>query len=228
MSLLLNPELTRVLDTIADDATDDEARIARVRADRAPDAPWPSPAELAELLADAALPVSHDAGRLLYALARSRPDGLVVELGTSFGASTLHLAAAIADGGGSGRVITTELHPAKAARAEANLEAAGVGHVAEVRVGDALETLDDPALGDVSLVVLDGWKELYLPVLRLLEPRLGAGALVVADDTRLFADQLVHYLDHVRHPANGWVSVDLGVDDGLELSVRLGAVEGRS
>src|SRR6202035_2923042 len=104
----------------------------------------------------------------------SRPD-TVVEFGTSFGISTIYLAAAVADNG-SGRVVTTELAAAKIAAARANLEEAGVGGPVTILAGDARQTLADVP-GPVGLVLLDGWKDLCLPVLRLLEPRLAPGAV---------------------------------------------------
>jgi predicted O-methyltransferase YrrM len=55
----------------------------------------------------------------------------------------------------------------------------------EIREGDALETLSDPG-GPVDLLFLDGFAPLYLPVLELLKPRLGPGALVVADNLFTF------------------------------------------
>jgi predicted O-methyltransferase YrrM len=69
-------------------------------------------------------------------------------------------------------------------------------------------------------VFLDGWKHLYLPCLKLLEPKLAPGALVIADDVDLFPDALAPYLDYVRDPANGYVSVKVPVGDALELSAR--------
>lgn len=232
-SALLAPSVRSVLDEILTIAhRDDDGHIARAldRADlsRVDDlAPGVlDPTLMAELLADAALPVSRQVGTLLYALVRRRPAPLVIEFGTSFGVSTIHLAAAVIDAastvGTSGRVIATELHPAKAARARANLDAAGVGSVVDLRIGDALETLDDPTLDGIDVVLLDGWKDLYLPVLELLEPRLAPGALVIADDLRIMPAQLVTYLDHVRTPGNGWLSVEVPIDDGLELSTWIG------
>ena len=85
--------------------------------------------------------------------------------------------------------------------------------------GDALETLahlDAP----VGFVLLDGWKDLYLPVLRLLEPRLTAGALVLADDTISQAADMPDYLSYVRDPANGYLSVSFPESDGLEITLR--------
>jgi len=176
--------------------------------------------ERTSLLDDAFIPVSADAGRLLYVLARGAAPGTFIEFGTSFGISTIYLAAAVRDRG-AGRVITTELHAGKAARARDYLSAAGLADLVDLRVGNALETLKD-FTGGVSLAFLDGWKELYLPFLRMLEPALAAGALVVADDLDLFPDALRDYLAYVRDPAHGYVSTMLPVGDAMELSVRVG------
>jgi predicted O-methyltransferase YrrM len=174
--------------------------------------------EMAELLNEAYIPVSPESGRLLYALARAGQPGTIVEFGTSFGISTIYLAAAVRDRG-PGRVITSELHPGKARTARENLREAGLLDLVDLREGDALETLKDvPA--DVSLAFLDGWKHLYLPVLKLLEPTLLHGALIVADDLDLFPDVHKPYLAYVRDPANGYVSVDVPIGDRMELSVR--------
>jgi predicted O-methyltransferase YrrM len=81
--------------------------------------------------------------------------------------------------------------------------------------GDALTTLADVE-GPIGLVLLDGWKDMCLPVLRLLEDRLASGALVVADDTTF--PSMGRYLDYVRDPASGYVSVSFPVEDGMEIS----------
>jgi predicted O-methyltransferase YrrM len=164
---------------------------------------------------DIYMPISADAGRLLYALARASRPATIVEFGTSYGISTLHLAAAVADNGGTGRVISTELSTKKAEAARANLEEAGVADVVTILLGDALQTLNDVS-GPIGLVLLDGWKNLCLPVLRLLEPRLSPGALVVADDSTFTS--MANYLSYVRDPANGYVSVNFPVEDGMEIS----------
>jgi predicted O-methyltransferase YrrM len=170
--------------------------------------------ERADVLQDMYMPVSPDVGRLLYALVRACRPETVVEFGTSFGISTIHLAAAVTDNG-TGRVVTTELSDRKATAARENLEQAGLAGVVTILEGDALETLAG-LTGPVGLVLLDGWKDLYLPVLRLLQPRLTPGALVVADDTSL--ETAAGYLAYVRDPANGFVSVAFPVDDGIEVS----------
>jgi predicted O-methyltransferase YrrM len=156
---------------------------------------------------------------LLYSLVRATRPQTVVEFGMSLGLSGIHLAAAVRDNG-SGRVVTTELSAAKIVTATRNFEEAGLSDVVTVLEGDALETLKTLD-GSVDFVLLDGWKELYIPVLELLEPRLNPGTLVVADNTSM--PDLQPYLDYVRDPANGYVSVNfLARDsDSMELSCRV-------
>jgi predicted O-methyltransferase YrrM len=173
-----------------------------------------SAAERAEALQDAYIPISADAGKLLYALIRASRPETVVEFGTSFGISTIYLAAAVTDNG-TGHVMTTELSSKKVAAAGANLREAGVDAAVTILEGDALETLAGVP-GPVGLVLLDGWKDLCLPVLRLLEPKLTPGALVAADDTN--GPAMADYLAFIRDPANGYVTVAFPVEDGMEIS----------
>jgi len=176
-------------------------------------------AEQADAYQELYIPVSPEGGRLLYALIRAARPATVVEFGTSFGISTIHLAAAVRDNG-TGHVVSTELHAAKVARARANLAEAGLADLVTIIEGDARETLADLP-GPVGFVLLDGWKDLYLPVLRLLEPRLAPGALVVADDTISMATQMTDYLSYVRDPARGYLSVSFPESDGLEITCRV-------
>src|ERR1700729_2101510 len=171
-------------------------------------------ADRAEAFQDAYIPISADAGKLLYALVRAIRPETVVEFGTSFGISTIYLAAAVTDNG-TGHVVTTELSTRKAEAARSNLRQAGVAEAATILIGDARQTLREVP-GPVGLVLLDGWKDLCLPVLRLLEPKLAPGALVAADD--ITHPGMADYLDYVRDPANGYVSVAFPVEDGMEIS----------
>jgi predicted O-methyltransferase YrrM len=162
------------------------------------------------------MPVSAAGGRLLYAPIRAVKPAAVVEFGTSFGISTLHLAAAVRDNG-TGRVITTELSAAKARAARETFARTGLGDVITLLEGDARETLADLGVSP-GLVLLDGWKDLCLPVLHLLEPRLAPGTLVVADDTSL--DSMQPYLTYVRAQGSGYENVTFPVEDGMEISCR--------
>jgi predicted O-methyltransferase YrrM len=166
-------------------------------------------------LKDYALPVSRDAGRLLYMLARAGNARAIVEFGCSFGLSTLHLAAALRDNGG-GRLITSEFEPSKIARAQANLVAGGLADLVDIREGDALETLASGLPDRIDLLLLDGAKSLYMDVLRLVEDRLRPGAVIVADN----ADHCPEYLEHVGRPENGYLSMPF--TDEVELTIRIG------
>lgn len=165
-------------------------------------------------LKDAPLPVSRETGALLYMLARSAGARSIVEFGTSFGISTLHLAAALRDNGG-GRLITSEFEPSKAAQARDNLSAGGLADLVDIREGDALKTLSTDLPDKIDLVLLDGAKALYTDILDLVERRLRPGAVIVADN----ADDSPDYLARVRAPGSGYMSTPFAED--VELSVRI-------
>ena len=208
-----------LLDRLFQAAHADDTRWAAIR-ERHPDGfAGLSAREQADAYAELYIPVSPEGGRLLYTLVRASRPATVVEFGTSYGISTIHLAAAVRDNV-LGHVVSTELNAAKVARARSNLAEAGLAELVTILEGDALETLAGLP-GPVGFVLLDGWKRLYLPVLRLLEPRLTPGALVVADDTVSMAAEMTDYLSYVRDPARGYLSVSFPESDGLEITCRL-------
>jgi predicted O-methyltransferase YrrM len=166
------------------------------------------------------IPVSREQGELLYLTARAIGARHVVEFGTSFGISTVYLATAVRDNGG-GLVIGSEIEPSKHRRAEANLAEAALSEVSDVRLGDALETLRDLP-EPIDLVLLDGWKDLYLPVLELVVPKLRPAAVVLADNIFTFRKSLRPYVEHMQSGNHGFVSTTLHVADGFEYSVYLG------
>jgi predicted O-methyltransferase YrrM len=190
----------------ADLSDEEQTRILRSKTDYG---------ELYWRMKDLPLPVSRETGALLYMLARSSGARTIVEFGTSFGISTLHLAAALRDNRG-GHLITSEFEPSKAARARDNLKAGGVIDLVEIREGDALKTLSVDLPEAIDLVLLDGAKALYPEILSLVESRLKVGALIVADNAEMSPD----YLKRVRSPMNGYLSVAFAED--VELSMRLG------
>jgi predicted O-methyltransferase YrrM len=119
----------------------------------------------------------------------------IVEVGTSFGVSTIYLAAAVRDNSTEpkGVVIGTEIESAKAKEVRANWLEAGVSEYIELREGDALETLRDCG-GPIDFVLMDTWISLARPALELLVPQLSIGAVVVCDNVRLFEREYSHYL----------------------------------
>jgi predicted O-methyltransferase YrrM len=221
MSSLDDPRVTAVLDRLHRAARGDWAFFARhlpmmvgmlAGWDRA------SSAEQSERLKDVYIPISRAQGRFLYLVARSIGARRIVEFGTSFGVSTCYAAAAARDTGG--RVIGTELEPGKHRAARANLTEAGLDGVVEILLGDACETLRSVE-GPIDLLLLDGWKELYLPILQLLEPKLRPGSVVLADNIKTFRRSLRPYVEHVQSGRHGFHSVTLPLKDGFEYSVRL-------
>jgi predicted O-methyltransferase YrrM len=172
---------------------------------------------LSPILSRRFMAVAPEVGRLFYLLVRTYRPSRIVEFGTSFGLSAIHLAAALRDNG-SGQLITTEKDAAKAMRAAEHFEQAGLSALIEVRPGDAFETLK--GVDKIDMLVLDGWKPLYLPILRQLEPALAPRCLVVADDIIRFSAEVGPYLEYVRDKANGYVSCEIPLDDGVELSFR--------
>lgn len=165
-------------------------------------------------LKDLWLPVSRETGVLLYTLARSARVRTIVEYGTSFGISTLYMAAALRDNGG-GRLITSEFEPYKVMRARDHISQGGVTDLVEIREGDALKTLSVDLPDTIDLVLLDGAKSLYSEILSLLECHLKPGALIVADN----ADFSPEYVERVRAPGGGYTSVRCA--DDVELSMRV-------
>ena len=191
---------------VADLSDDVRARLMRSKTDYR---------DLYGRLKHAPLAISRETGTLLYMLARSSHAQTIVEFGTSFGISTLHLAAALKDNGG-GHLITSEFEPSKVARARANLKAGGLIELVEIREGDALQTLNAGLPDTIDLLLLDGAKALYPEILSLVESRLRPGALIVADN----ADDSPDYLARMRAPASGYISLPFGED--VELSMRIG------
>ncbi|CAN5477944.1 O-methyltransferase [soil metagenome] len=169
--------------------------------------------EFYALAKDFHLAISPETGRLLYLLARSTRATQIVEFGTSFGVSTLYLAAAVRDNGG-GRVIGSEFESSKAAVARQTMIDACVDDIVEIREGDALETLSRQLPESIDLVLLDGAKALYAQVLAQLEPRMPKGALVIADNVEMSPD----YLAVIRSSERSWLSLPFGED--VEVSMK--------
>jgi predicted O-methyltransferase YrrM len=132
--------------------------------------------------------------------------------------SSLYFAASMRDNGG-GRVIGSELVPAKVATAKRNLSEAGLAVYAEIREGDARQTLRDLG-GSVDFALIDGWPRdeepsLAREVIEIVAPQLRIGGYVMNDNAE------PDYLEFIRDPGNGFISVTLPLKNGTELSVKV-------
>ncbi len=178
--------------------------------------PW---AALSNLFRDQYLCIDRSQGVLCYLLARAIGARSIVELGTSFGISTIYLALAVRDNGG-GRVIGTELVSSKAERAREHLHQAGLLDLVEIREGDATETLRELP-ESVDMVLCDVFPPVMLPGLRLVAPRMRRGAVVVSDNVNAVWGDHRDFLAWLHDPVNGFRSAMFPVNGGTELSIKV-------
>lgn len=170
------------------------------------------------MTADRFLPiVGSEKGRVLVSIVEKTGPKRVLEVGTLIGYSAILMGEHLSS---DSRLITIEIHEEEAKAAEANIRKAEISAKVDVLVGDALEIL--PKLtGKFDLVFIDATKEEYLQYLRLVEPKLHKGSVLVADNAGIFAEQMKDYLDYVRNSGkyrSTFVSVN---EDGLEISEKL-------
>ncbi|WP_051178177.1 O-methyltransferase [Nocardia concava] len=217
----LDPRVSEVIERLEGTASTDGALLGAVGASLGTLGATPNGAALQAITAvaeEALLPVARPVGRLLYQLALATRAATIVEYGTSYGMSTLYLAAAAERTGA--RVIGTELSAHKAAAATANLAAAGLADRARILVGDARDTLAGLA-GPVGLLLLDGWIPLHLPIFRIMEPKLAPGAVIVSDNVSKHADKIGDFHRYLAARPDRYVRTALPLDDGIDLITRL-------
>jgi predicted O-methyltransferase YrrM len=128
---------------------------------------------------DFLLPVGPEVGAFLHALVIGRGARTVLELGTSYGYSTLFLADAARECGAS--VVSIDVDPAKQAYAGQMLERAGLRDQVEFRCGDAVELLTGDR-GPWDVVLLDVWKDAYVACFEALYPALAEEGIIVSDN----------------------------------------------
>ncbi|MCB1306368.1 MAG: class I SAM-dependent methyltransferase [Leptospiraceae bacterium] len=160
-------------------------------------------------------------GQLLYMLARCARAQTILEFGTSFGVSTIYLAAAVRDNGG-GKVYGTEFEPTKAKEAKKHLEQAGLSEFVEIIEGDARQTLKNFE-APIDFALIDGFPPYNLEILRLVQNRIREGGIVLSDDIGLFKEDLASYVAYMSEPSNGFRSAKLELNGGTLLSVKTAA-----
>ncbi|KAK0117833.1 hypothetical protein ONS95_012156 [Cadophora gregata] len=142
------------------------------------------------LMRDKFIALEEEKCHFVYQIIRMIDARYVVEAGTSFGVSTIYLALGVGenvkDGDGKqGKVVATEKEKSKAEVARRHWAEAGkeVEKWIELREGNLLETLSEGLEEGVDLLLLDIWAPLALPTLKIVQPKLRRGAVVIADNT---------------------------------------------
>jgi predicted O-methyltransferase YrrM len=216
-----DPELESLLAGLHARSDAQALAVQNFDAQRTAEVQPPSPKEARAFLRDKLVALDPDKAEFCYQLCRASNARRIVEIGTSFGVSTLYLAAAIRDnvraGGGNGVVIGTEYEPGKAAAARAHFEQAGLSQFIDLREGDLRQTLKEID-GPVDFMLMDIWITMARPALELVTPHLRPGAIVIADNTGQYRAEYADYFAFLE--AQGFRTMTLPFDGGLEMSVR--------
>jgi predicted O-methyltransferase YrrM len=165
------------------------------------------------------LPIGPEVGWFLHSLILAKRPARILELGTSYGYSTLFLADAAKQIGG--QLITMELADYKQAEARARMAQAGLSDVVEFRLGDAVAMIKADT-GRFDLVLLDIWKDLYIPCLNAVYPKLSDEGIIAADnmiEPAMARDDVRRYRAAV-HTLPELQTTLLPIGNGIELSVR--------
>ena len=220
MSVLHDPELEHLLAALH---ARSDAQLAALDSYHTLSPAEDEAARLKTFRSDKLVALDRDKAEFCYLLCRANNARRIVEAGTSYGVSTLYLAAAVRDNvraaSGDGMVIGTEHEPEKARAARAHFEQAGLSGFIDLREGDLRETLRQID-GPVDFMLVDIWIPMARPALELVAPRLKPGAIVVCDNTGLHRDAYAAYFAFLEDPANGFRTMTLPFGGGLELSVR--------
>jgi predicted O-methyltransferase YrrM len=221
VSLLGDLKLQALVDRLQAQSQAQEAETNTYFAERikAGDLSWEGfDARLTGFMADKLVALEPAKAEFCHLMCRSLRATRVVEVGTSFGVSTLYLAAAVRANGG-GTVIGTEHEPAKAAAARAIFAEAGFADLIDLREGDLGETLK-AIESPVDFVLMDIWTEMARPAMELVVPHLRAGGVVIADNTVQSRPGYQAFFDFVEDPANGLITMTLPFAGGLEMVVK--------
>jgi predicted O-methyltransferase YrrM len=217
-SILNDPVLDRLLPELhAASEAQDEAIGRYYREERT--GPWTGGMEARDhaFMADKAVALDQDKAEFCYMLCRAIGACRIVEAGTSFGVSTLYLAAAVRDNGG-GVVYAAEYEAEKVKRARANYEAGGLTGFIDLRKGDIVEAAKTFE-GPIDFVLFDIWGDMLGQLLEILAPRMRPGAVVCADNTAGAGGSYGPMFEFFS--ANGFRTMTLPFKGGFELTVKV-------
>lgn len=170
-----------------------------------------------QYLSDKMVALEPEKAEFCYLQCRALKARRVVEIGTSYGVSTIYLAAAVRENGG-GIVIGTEYEPEKSKAARINWAEAGLSEYIDLREGDLRETILDCG-GPVDFVLMDIWTPMARPALDLLIPQLSKGAVIFCDNIVQARAGYVDYLSRIQGHDSGFRTMTLPFNGGAEFSV---------
>ncbi|KAI1752827.1 O-methyltransferase [Xylaria castorea] len=182
-----------------------------------------------DLMRDKMIALEQDKALFVYHLCRTLSATRIVEAGTSFGLSTIYLALAVGQNAAkldseqkkAAKVIATEYEPSKIALARQHWKEAGeeVEPWIELREGDLRQRLASDLPNEIDFVLFDIWTPMVLPTLRLLEPNLKKGAVIVTDNVTSSADGYRDFHGYIKTHRNAYRTLVLPYSGGLEFTV---------
>jgi len=144
-----------------------------------------------------------------------------VEVGAAAGFGAMNMGIAFERTGG--HLWTHDINPAAVKETRENLEKVGLENIVTVVEGDALKTLPNLE-GPIDFVFIDALKQDYLKYLKILEPKLKPGAVVVADNVIQSARAMKDFLDYVQtSPDYDTVTIRSSMEknDGMTVSYKI-------
>jgi len=144
-----------------------------------------------------------------------------VEVGTASGFGAINMG--IAFERTAGHLWTFDIDPKAVQETQENLRKVGLEKVVTCVEGDALKTLQD-VQGPIDFVFIDAVKRDYLKYLKILEPKLKVGAVVVADNVIKSARAMKDYLDYVQTSPDYdtvLIRASMEKDDGMTISYKI-------
>ena len=164
------------------------------------------------------LAVSPEMGRFLYNLTLIQRPARILELGSSYGVSTLYFASALRQIG-KGEIVATELDTLKCQALQENLRAAGVRSWVDLREGDVFAAVGQLE-GTFDMIFMDVWASLYLELFQKIEPLLKPGSVVITDNMYTAEEEVRAFKQYLSgNPA--YSSITLDFESGVELTVMI-------
>jgi predicted O-methyltransferase YrrM len=174
--------------------------------------------DIERLAAREELPIiGPEKGKVLVDTLKQYRPKKVLEVGTLVGYSSILMGEHIPE---DGTITTIEIDKENAALAAEHFKQAGLSERINLLIGPALEVI--PRLhGPFGMLFLDAVKDEYYGYLKASEPKMHEHAVVVADNVRMFEEQLQDFLSYVRNSGKYRSrTADFGFD-AVEISERI-------